>query len=409
VRHQPRKTHWRVALHPPSTTLPSGAWSPLARVRPDARRRPRRRVATGLERTRLRRPRQSRSGANGRRPPGPTPATGTAPAQRGAAPARTFTDASPTRTSQPHLAAAAPTRRGAAEHLPAPRGPTTRTAAPRTGRVRPARPGPARGAASAGPGRIGPASLRTILYLQRDSNTSLHTHHASPAASSTARPLAQRRSGTPPVVQPGHGSSPHAGPRASYQVAVSQTAAPSGSPLRLRRKGDPEPSGCPAGPRASVSYRDPRKVSRCGLLVPSFRWAAPGSGAERSGTPPVARPSRWVEPHVSLQLPVSPCCGPLVPQLRAGRSWLWRGAIRNPTGCPVESASRAARQPSVPAPSRSVSAAPSQAASAPKRQLIAPPQPRPAQVLSGRRTLIRALGASGGTRQRRPSAVVSAR
>ena len=169
------------------------------------------------------------------------------------------------------------------------------------------------------------------------------------------------------------------------------------------------PTGCPAGPRASVSYRDPRKVSRCGLLVPSFRWAAPGSGAERSGTPPVARPSRWVEPHVSLQLPVSPCCGPLVPQLRAGRSWLWRGAIRNPTGCPVESASRAARQPSVPAPSRSVSAAPSQAASAPKRQLIAPPQPRPAQVLSGRRTLIRALGASGGTRQRRPSAVVSAR
>jgi hypothetical protein len=124
---------------------------------------------------------------------------------------------------------------------------------------------------------------------------------------------------------------------------------------------------------------------------------------------PTDPPSRWVEPHVSLQLPVSPCCGPLVPQLRAGRSWLWRGAIRNPTGCPVESASRAARQPSVPAPSRSVSAAPSPAASAPKRQLIAPPQPRPAQVLSGRRTLIRALGASGGTRQRRPSAVVSAR
>jgi hypothetical protein len=53
--------------------------------------------------------------------------------------------------------------------------------------------------------------------------------------------------------------------------------------------------------------------------------------------------------------------------------------------------------------------APPIAASAPKRQLIAPPQPRPAQVLSGCRTLIRALGASGGTRQRRPSAVVSAR
>ena len=134
-------------------------YSQLICVRPDARRRPRRRVATGLERTRLRRPRQSRSGANGRRPPGPTPATG-----------------------------AAPTRRGAAEHLPAPRGPTTRTAAPRTGRVRPARPGPARGAASAGPGRIGPASLRTILYSQRDSNTSLHTHHASPAASSPPGP-----------------------------------------------------------------------------------------------------------------------------------------------------------------------------------------------------------------------------
>ena len=150
----------------------------------DARRRPRRRVATGLERTRLRRPRQSRSGANGRRPPGPTPATGAAPAQRGAAPARTFTDASPTRTSQPHLAAAAPTRRGAAEHLPAPHGPTTRTTAPRTGRVRPARPGPARGAASAGSGQAGPASLRTILYLQRDSDTSLYTRHASPAASS---------------------------------------------------------------------------------------------------------------------------------------------------------------------------------------------------------------------------------
>ena len=241
----------------------------------------------------------------------------------------------------------------------------------------------------------------------------LHSTLITPVRPHPPRPaLAQRRSGTPPVVQPGHGSSPHAGPRASYQVAVSQTAAPSGSPHRLRRKGDPEPSGCPAGPRASVSYRDPRKVSRCGLLVPSFRWAAPGSGAERSGTPPVARPSRWVEPHVSLQLPVSPCCGPLVPQLRAGRSWLWRGAIRNP---PVARSSRrveprvSLQSLTVPAPSRSVSAAPSQAASAPKRQLITPPQPRPAQVLSGRRTLIRALGASGGTRQRRPSAVVSAR
>ena len=134
-------------------------WCSFIWNRPDARRRPRRRVATGLERTRLRRPRQSRPGAAGRRPPGPTLATGAAPALR-----------------------------GAAEHLPAPRGPTTRTAAPRTGRVRPARPGPARGAASAGPGRIGPASLRTILYLQRDSNTSLHTHHASPAASAPPGP-----------------------------------------------------------------------------------------------------------------------------------------------------------------------------------------------------------------------------
>jgi hypothetical protein len=125
--------------------------------RPDARRRPRRRVATGLERTRLRRPRQSRSGANGRRPPGPTPATGAAPAQRGAAPARTFTDASPTRTSQPHLAAAAPTRRGAAEHLPAPRGPTTRTAASadRQGPAGPSRSGARRGVSRVRPGRAG--------------------------------------------------------------------------------------------------------------------------------------------------------------------------------------------------------------------------------------------------------------
>ena len=272
------------------------------------------------------------------------------------------------------------------------------------------RPDPVRRAARRQPGPAGSGRPACGLSFTYSVTLTLHSTLITPVRPHPPRPaLAQRRSGTPPVVQPGHGSSPHAGPRASYQVAVSQTAAPSGSPLRLRRKGDPEPSGCPAGPRASVSYRDPRKVSRCGLLVPSFRWAAPGSGAERSGTPPVARPSRWVEPHVSLQLPVSPCCGPLVPQLRAGRSWLWRGAIRNPTGCPVESASRAARQPSVPAPSRSVSGAPSQAASAPKRQLIAPPQPRPAQVLSGRRTLIRALGASGGTRQRRPSAVVSAR
>jgi len=272
------------------------------------------------------------------------------------------------------------------------------------------RPDPVRRAARRQPGPAGSGRPACGLSFTYSVTLTLHSTLITPVRPHPPRPaLAQRRSGTPPVAQPGHGSSPHAGPRASYQVAVSQTAAPSGSPLRLRRKGDPEPSGCPAGPRASVSYRDPRKVSRCGLLVPSFKWAAPGSGAERSGTPPVARPSRWVEPHVSLQLPVSPCCGPLVPQLRAGRSWLWRGAIRNPTGCPVESASRAARQPSVPAPSRSVSAAPSQAASAPKRQLIAPPQPRPAQVLSGRRTLIRALGASGGTRQRRPSAVVSAR
>ena len=266
MRHQPRKTHWRVALHPPSTTLPSGAWSPLARVRPDARRRPRRRVATGLERTRLRRPRQSRSGANGRRPPGPTPATGAAPAQRGAAPARTITDASPTRTPQPHLAAAAPTRRGAAEHLPAPRGPTTRTAAPRTGRVRPARPGPARGAASAGSGQAGSASLRTILYLQRDSNTSLYTRHASPAA-----------------------SSPTPGPSPRW---------PTPGPWR---NGDPEPHRLSSRVRVRPRTLGPAPAIRSRSVRPRPRAGRPsGSGAKAIRNPPVAQPGRW---HPSRLVP----------------------------------------------------------------------------------------------------------
>jgi len=317
-------------------------------VRPDARRRPRRRVATGLERTRLRRPRQSRSGANGRRPPGPTPATGAAPAQRGAAPARTFTDASPTRTSQPHLAAAAPTRRGAAEHLPAPRGPTTRTAAPRTGRVRPARPGPARGAASAGPGRAGPASMRTILYLQRDSNTSLHTHHASPAASSPPgpwrngdpephrlssrvmvrprtlgpapairsrsvrpRPRAGRPSGSgakairnPPVAQPGRGHPSRTGIRARSLAADCSSPA-LGGPLLALARSDPEPHRLPgrvggSSRTSAFSYQSRPAADRSS---PSSERDAPGSGAVRSGTPPVARSSRRVEPRVSLQSP----------------------------------------------------------------------------------------------------------
>ena len=303
MRHQPRKTHWRVALHPPSTTLPSGAWSPLARVRPDARRRPRRRVATGLERTRLRRPRQSRSGANGRRPPGPTPATGAAPAQRGAAPARTFTDASPTRTSQPHLAAAAPTRRGAAEHLPAPRGPTTRTAAPRTGRVRPARPGPARGAASAGPGRIGPASLRTILYLQRDSNTSLHTHHASPAASSPPGPW---RNGDPePHRLPGRVGGSSRTSAFSYQprpAADRSSPAPSGPLLALARC-DPEPHRLPGrvGESSRASAFSPRTESIRERRAESSRLSSEASAYRTSPASPRAGLERAQDPHLSLR------------------------------------------------------------------------------------------------------------
>ena len=131
--------------------------------RSDARRRPRRRVATGLERMLrvvtmlLRRQRQSRPGAAGRRPQGPTLASGAAPALLGAAPARTFADALPTRTPKPHLAAAAPTRRGAAVHLPAPRGPTTRTAASadRQGPAGPSRSGARRGVSRVRPGRAG--------------------------------------------------------------------------------------------------------------------------------------------------------------------------------------------------------------------------------------------------------------
>jgi hypothetical protein len=137
----------------------------VASVRSDARRRPRRRVATGLERMRLRRPRQSRPGAAGRRPPGPTLATGAAPALRGAAPARTFADASPTRTPQPHLAAAAPTRRGDAAHLLAPRGPTTRTAASadRQGTAGPTRSGARRGVSRVRPGRAGQLANDPLL------------------------------------------------------------------------------------------------------------------------------------------------------------------------------------------------------------------------------------------------------
>jgi hypothetical protein len=165
-----------------------------------------------------------------------------------------------------------------------------------------------------------------------------------------ARPLAQRRSGTPPVVQPGLGSAPHAGPRASYQAAVSQTAAPSGSPLRPRCKGDPEPSSCPAGPRASVSYRGPRKASRCGLLVPSFKWAAPGPGAVRSGTTPVSRSSRWVEPHVSLQSPVTPCCGLLVPSSKWAAPG--SGAVRSGTPLVARSSRRVEPRVSLQSPHR---------------------------------------------------------
>jgi hypothetical protein len=101
------------------------------------------------------------------------------------------------------------------------------------------------------------------------------------------------------------------------------------------------PTGRPAGPRASVSYLGPRRASRCGLLVPGFKWAAPGSGAVRSGTPPVARSSLWVEPHVSPQSPVTSCCGLLVPnsELAAPGS----GAVRSGTP-PVARSSRRVEQ-----------------------------------------------------------------
>jgi len=245
VRHQPRKTHWRVALHPPSTTLPLGAWSPLARVRPDARRRPRRRVATGLERTRLRRPRQSRSGANGRRPPGPTQQPAPRPlngARRRPGPSRTR-----------H-------RLGLHSHTsPPPRpldGARRSTSRPRVDRRlgrRPrgpagsGRPDPVRRAARRQPGPAGSGRPACGLSFTYSVTLTLHSTLITPVRPHPPRPaLAQRRSGTPPVVQPGHGSSPHAGPRASYQVAVSQTAAPSGSPLRPGRKGDPEPHRLPS-------------------------------------------------------------------------------------------------------------------------------------------------------------------
>ena len=183
---------------------------------------------------------------------------------------------------------------------------------PRTGRVQPARPGPARDGASAGSGQAGPTSLRTILYLQRDSNTSLYTRHASPAASSpTPGPSPQWptpgpwRNGDPEphrlpsrvLVRPRTlGSAPAIRSRSVRpRPRAGRSSGPGAKAIR-------NPTGCPAGPRASVSYRGPRRASRCRLLVPSFKWAAPGSGAK---------------------------------------------AIRNPTGCPVESGGRAARQPAV--------------------------------------------------------------
>jgi hypothetical protein len=113
---------------------------------------------------------------------------------------------------------------------------------------------------------------------------------------------AQRRSGTPTVAQPG--------------------------------RGHPSRTGARAGPLAAD------------CSSPALGGAAPGSGAGRSGTPPVARSSRWVEPHVSPQSPVAPAADCSSPAPSGPLLSLARGDPE-PPGCPVESVGRAARQPSV--------------------------------------------------------------
>jgi hypothetical protein len=167
--------------------------------------------------------------ARGRRPaaPGQALATGAAPALRGAAPARTFADASQTRTLQPHLASVAPTRRGAAVHLLASRGPTTRTAASADrqspvgpagaglpGRGGPCRPDPVRRTARRQPGPARPGRPARGPFSTYSVTLTLHSPPATPVLPHYPRlraPLsggphtapAQQRSGTPPVAQQG--------------------------------------------------------------------------------------------------------------------------------------------------------------------------------------------------------------
>jgi hypothetical protein len=94
VRRQTREAHRRADLRPPGHPTYSST-PPLARVNSDARRRPRRRVATGLERGRRPAAGAHNSGATREEvgPPAghrgdPEHATGAGPVRRGPAPAR---------------------------------------------------------------------------------------------------------------------------------------------------------------------------------------------------------------------------------------------------------------------------------------------------------------------------------
>ena len=126
------------------------------------------------------------------------------------------------------------------------------------------------------------------------------------------RPRAGRPSGSgakairnPPVAQPGRGHPSRTGIRARSLAADCSSPA-LGGPLLALARSDPEPHRLPgrvggSSRTSAFSYQSRPAADRSS---PSSERDAPGSGAVRSGTPPVARSSRRVEPHVSLQSPV---------------------------------------------------------------------------------------------------------
>ena len=269
----------------------------------------------------------------GRRPaaPGPALATGVAPTLRGAAPARTFTDASPTRTPQPHLAAVAPTRPGAAVHPLASRGPTTRTAC----------------------GRSFTYSVTLTPHSPPATPVRQHPPRAGPFAADCSSPalsgtlLALARCDPEPHRLPGRvgGSSRTSAGSHRLRLAADSSSPASSGPLLALARCDPEPHRLPG--RVGGSSRTSAGSHR-------LRLAADCSSPASSG-PLLALARCDPEPHrLPGRVGGSSRTSAFGHQLDAPPLWRGGGSRR-----------------------LAVSAAPSRATSAPKRQLTAPLQPAP--------------------------------